>query len=80
MREFYPLYTDNPSLFNGRARNDFNYNFPNQMIKAEPDKRVIDGFRALKDQLAGQYPNLNIENIAIQTADSIFNLEPFIRL
>lgn len=70
----------NPSLYNGVAKSDFNYNYTKQIINAKPDKGVIDGLKNLKDNLQATYPNLNIENIAIQTSGGIFDLKPFIKL
>ena len=70
----------NPSSYNGIAKSDFNYNYTKQIINAKPDKGVIDGLKNLKDNLQLKYPNLNIENIAIQTSGGMFDLKPFMKL
>lgn len=72
--------TQNPSIYHGVARNDFNYNFPNKIIKATPDKGVISGFKDRSNEIQVEFPNLNIENITIQEYGSTFDLKPYLNL
>jgi len=70
----------NPSLYNDKAKGGFNYCYTSQMINAKPDKGIIKGLKELKESLQAKYPNLNIENIAIQTSGGTFDLKPFMKL
>ncbi len=70
----------NKSKYNRKAYDDFRYLMKEQIINAKPDKKVIKGLKQLKDTIRATYPNLNVENIAIQPQGSSFDLKPFINL
>lgn len=70
----------NPKAYNGTARSDFNYNFPNGIIKATPDKKVVQGFKDILSYIQNDYPHLNMDNITIQKHGSGFDLDPYLNL
>ncbi|MFK7048829.1 hypothetical protein FLACOL_01503 [Flavobacterium columnare] len=70
----------NPSLYNRIAKDDFSYNYTKKIINAKPDKGVVEGLKSLKNSIQINYPNLNVENIAIQTQSGVFDLKPYIKL
>jgi hypothetical protein len=72
--------TNNKKLYNSKAYSDFRYTMQSGIINAKGSKKIITGFNEFKNKLKKDYPNLNIENIAIQPLGSNFDLEPFFKL
>jgi|GEM_PF-4794202 len=70
----------NRSLYNRKAYDDFRYTINSQIINAKGSKNIISGFKNLRNNIRINYPNLNVENIAIQPSGSGFDLKPFLKL
>lgn len=72
-------YNLNPSLYNNQAKS-FSKSMLDRKVSAYSNDKVIPGFKELYNSVKGNYPNLNIENITIQTSGGNFDLKPFIKL
>jgi hypothetical protein len=72
-------YNLNPSLYNNQAKS-FSKSMLDRKVSAYSNDKVIPGFKELYNSVKGNYPNLNIENITIQTLGGSFDLKPFIKL
>ena len=49
-------------------------------INAYSNDKIIPGLKELYHDIQKNYPNLNIENISVQTSGGSFDLKPFIKL
>jgi hypothetical protein len=74
---------NNPTSFNGTARQDFYFNFTNKILQPIPKKKAVyqamDLGRML-EALQKRFPHLNIDNFTIQVRGGKYDSYPFWQL
>lgn len=71
--------SSNPSIFNNQGKS-FKKAFLERKISTYSKDNIIPRGRQLYQKLKTEYPDLNIENISIQTSGGSLDLQPFIQL
>ncbi|WP_220472586.1 hypothetical protein [Spirosoma foliorum] len=72
-------YNSNPNLYNNQCKS-FSKAMLERKASAYSSDKIIPGFKELYTSLKSDYPNLNIENITIQTSGGTFDLQPYMNL
>ena len=72
-------YVTNPTAYTNQGKS-FSKAMLERKVSAYSNDNIVPGARELYNKMKNGYPNLNIDNITIQTKGGSFDLKPYMKL